>query len=321
MSLLPPYRASLPGLPRPAVFDFMNASLPSGASLTRASTGWYFDPDGVLQSATTDEPRWTCNPSSGALQGLSVEPAATNSIRNASAGGASAGTPGTLPTSWGSSFPLNSLVRSVVGSGTEDGIPYLDVRISGTPSTTLESNVVVFEGATQIAAAMGQTWIGSFFYRLSSGALTNTTLRQAITERTAAGAVLGTSRINITPTGSALKTQRSDLSRTLSDASAGAVLGALTLGYTSGQPVDLTLRIGLPQLVQAPAASSPIVTTSAAVTRAADVLPLALADGTYMVALTRLAGSTLVKATVSGGSWTVPTSVSPLQRVAAWRIG
>jgi hypothetical protein len=47
-------------------------------TFTRASSGTYWDADGVLQTATTDEPRFTHNPATGESLGLLVEGAATN---------------------------------------------------------------------------------------------------------------------------------------------------------------------------------------------------------------------------------------------------
>ncbi|MGQ3301774.1 hypothetical protein [Reyranella sp.] len=61
----------------PRTYSFLNGALPPGAPLTRASTGWYFDSAGVLQSAANDAPRFTYGPSTLALQGLLNEPART----------------------------------------------------------------------------------------------------------------------------------------------------------------------------------------------------------------------------------------------------
>ncbi|HTE37215.1 MAG TPA: hypothetical protein VK630_11780, partial [Reyranella sp.] len=92
---MPAYRAMSPAAWAPTTFNFLSGTLPAGATLTRASIGWYFNSSLALASAATDVGRWTYDPTDGGLQGLLVEPAATNSFRNASAAGAVAGTPGT----------------------------------------------------------------------------------------------------------------------------------------------------------------------------------------------------------------------------------
>jgi hypothetical protein len=62
-------------------------------------------------------------------QGLLVEEARTNSIRNNSMQGAVAGTPGTLPTNWSESRAAG-LTQTVVGTGTQNGIDYIDIRLN-----------------------------------------------------------------------------------------------------------------------------------------------------------------------------------------------
>ena len=60
---------------RPFSVDFASA-------FTRASDATYFDKDGALQTATTDEPRWGYDPDTGDFLGLIVEGAATNILLN-----------------------------------------------------------------------------------------------------------------------------------------------------------------------------------------------------------------------------------------------
>ena len=301
-------------------FFFLGGSLPPGATLTRASTGWYFDSSGVLQSASTDVARFTHNPGTLALEGLLVEPAATNSIRNASAGGAVPGTPGTAPTNWVVTSSLNNVTREIIGTGTEDGIPYIDVKYSGTPNAT--ATIAIRSEATSIVAAtLGQTWVAGQFVRLVGGTLTNlTNIATVILEANSGGIVVASGSAATAPTSAALRTQWFKYTRVLSNVTVAFVAQDFRFTHTNGQAIDATFRIGLPQLVQAPAASSPIVTTSAAITRAADVLSLALVDGTYSIDITRASGVTnLTGVAVSGGSYTVPTDVSPLQSVIARR--
>src|SRR5262249_3631266 len=56
-----------------------------------------------------------------------------NYIRNPSASGSVAGTPGTNPTNWGlTGGPVSNISRTIIGTGVESGIPYIDVRYFGT---------------------------------------------------------------------------------------------------------------------------------------------------------------------------------------------
>jgi hypothetical protein len=58
---------------------------------------------------------------------------------------------------------------------------------------------------------------------------------------------------------------------TTNNAAIATVQPVIVLSYASGVAIDITLRIGLPQLEQGAFATSPILTSTAAVTRNADV--------------------------------------------------
>lgn len=60
-------------------FNFLTGTLPNGFAFSRASTANYFDSSGVLQSAAINIPRFDYGfPGNTSLQGLLIEPAATN---------------------------------------------------------------------------------------------------------------------------------------------------------------------------------------------------------------------------------------------------
>ena len=129
MSLLP-----LIGRARPS---FQNAFTATGslggATLTRASTAYCFSAAGALTNNSADVARFDYDPITLSPLGLLIEASRTNQVRNPRAEGSTAGTPGTMPTNWAvSAAPLSS---SVVGTGSENGIPYFDLRIFGTSGT------------------------------------------------------------------------------------------------------------------------------------------------------------------------------------------
>jgi len=192
-------------------------------TFSRGSNATYFDSAGVLKYAPN------------------------NAIRNNTGVGAVAGTPGTLPTNWSTFTPLTGLTREIVGTGIENGINYIDIRLSGTPSGA-GLYLINFEANNQTSALNGQIWSGSSYFKLQSGTLAGVSslvLRTSALD--AALAEVSTSSQSFTPTSSALNTQR--IIATLTNASASVLYEIVYLRLSlSGAAIDITLRIGLPQL-------------------------------------------------------------------------
>lgn len=237
-------------------------------TFTRASTANYFNSAGVLTNAAINEPRLDYNPATLAAQGLLIEEQRTNSILNNTMVGAVAGTPGTLPTNW-SIGNATGLTTAVVSTGTEDGISYIDIRFSGVTSTTA---MWVLYNALSTAAVQNQTWTGSSYCRLVGGSLTNIlTTRNILVAANSGNAILSAGSTDFSPTAQSLKTQRNSTTYTIPDVTAALVYQRLDFTFSIGAAIDITLRIGLPQLEQGAFATSVIPTSTVALTRAADV--------------------------------------------------
>jgi hypothetical protein len=248
-------------------------------TFTRASTATYFDATGTLQSAAIDVPRLDYDPATLAAQGLLIEEQRTNSIRNNTGVGAVngvIGSGGAVPTNWTSQINTTTgLTRQVVGTGTENGIAYVDFRLSGT-ATGAGSFDMFFEQASVAAALTGQTWAGSVFTKLVGGTTNGLSLPRFYLYELTSGAAFITAQVlspgfSLPATG-ALNTQRYAGAATLSGGATTAFIRPLiNYAIADGAAIDITLRIGLPQLELGAFATSVIPTTTTALTRSADV--------------------------------------------------
>jgi hypothetical protein len=250
--------------------DFTLGTLDSRITFTRASSATFFDSAGVLQTAASGAARFTYDPATLQPQGLLIEEQRTNSIRNNTMQGAVAGTPGTSPTNWVMPGTINGLTQQIVGVGTESGITYIDIRYSGT-TTAASNHSVSFEAANQISASSGQTWTRSGYFKIAAGATTNlNSISHSLQGRNAGNTAFTETFTNdIAPSLTATLTRFSTAS-TLADANTAFVRSQITFFYNTGVAIDITLRIGLPQLELGAFATSVIPTTTTALTRNAD---------------------------------------------------
>jgi hypothetical protein len=237
--------------------------------VSRASVGYANDSVGTWTAFGANVLRRTDN-------GILVEESRTNGIRNNSMQGAAAGTIGSggaYPTNWGdqSSTPGLGTTVSIVGTGSELGVDYVDVRWNGTPSATGAVRLA-FEALTQIAASNGQTWFQSAFVKIAGGSLANVGQVQFLQQyRNGTGTSLTTGSVNLVPTSSL--TRYSGASQA-SNPSTAFIEPEFAFAVTNGQAIDVTFRIGWPQAELGAFATSPIRTTNAAATRATDVVSL-----------------------------------------------
>lgn len=248
---------------------------------SRGTTASYFDAAGTLRIAP---PGWARVDFSSGAPVLLAEAASVNQIRNPRAEGAVAGVVGAggaLPEYWSVGGSAD-LTKTVIGTGSESGIPFLDLRVSGTVGAS-SVFVLVFETNTAIPALSGQSWTGSLFVSLLAGSVPSA--RIGIREYRSTGADNGGGIYPIGLAGGALGLGRGSGTRTLSGgATTACVREHLEIPVTAGNSYDFTLRVGIPQLEQGAAATSPILPPAgapAASKRDADQLsiPAVLAGG------------------------------------------
>jgi len=260
---------------------------------------------GLIETVADNVPRLDY-PIGGGCPALLVEPAATNGIRNNSMVGAVVGLPGTLPTGGGWSTILRGLTQTIVGAGTENGIAYIDIRFSGTATST---NIVEirYESNTQIVASSGQVWTNSIYLKKIADPNPPNDYQLSIYERDSGGGFLAFGFLTIVPT---TTIQRFTQTRTLSGATTARVQPFLFFNVTNGSTYDFTVRVGYPQMELGSVATSVIPTTTAAVTRSADVISdttagalIGQTEGTiYAEVDVRTFANTGVLATISDGT-------------------
>jgi len=250
-------------------FSFMGGVLPEGLTFSRASSAWYFDSTGTLQQASSNNPRFDCDPATGVLKGLLIEEQRTNNIRNSVASGAAAGTPGTGPTYWSLWTNVSGLTRSITGLGTEYGMPYIDVRWYGTASSSNNCGITL-EQTTANPSVKNDIWTVSSFVKLVDGSQTNVNgLNIAINEFNSTPSYLtgGGKSITLTST-----LQRVSYTRTLTGDTTAYAQPLIQFSVSSGNSIDITIRVYQPQFEKDKTVTSPIVTSGSMVTRAADSL-------------------------------------------------
>ncbi|MCQ4159800.1 hypothetical protein NON00_07645 [Roseomonas sp. GC11] len=238
---------------------------------TRSGTALVQDSSGIWQAASANAPRFT-----GSAQRLLVEEARTNLIRNPRAEGAVAGTPGTMPTNWGSATNPTGLARSIVGTGTVNGLPYIDIRLSGTLTSSNGNAAMTLDLQTGMPITAATNYTYSIYVALIAGSLSNVpniALNLLTYQSDGVTQVDNVSNNFHTELTSALK--RFSLNFT-SGTGAVFVLPRLRPGLgSSGSAVDITLRIAAPQFELGTVATSPVLPTAgtpATASRAADLV-------------------------------------------------
>lgn len=225
----------------------------------RASSGSRLNNVRVVENMGINVPR--LDYTYGTDPTLLLEPQRTNSLRNSTMVGTIPGKPGTDPTNWQTDLEPASWI---VGIGSENGLNYIDYRISGSSSGSIDLNIR-FESTTQISASNGQTWTSTFYAKLVSGNTGSGKIVNTISECNA-GVALSNNTSSITLNTSSL--DRFTFTRTNTNASTTRIRNSCD--FYAANDFDFTIRLAAPQMELGTFASTFIPTTSIATTRNID---------------------------------------------------
>ncbi len=295
------------------VLDFTSASIDAtlaslGFVFARASTATRINASGVMESVASGAMRIDHDPVTLACLGYLCEEQSANAIRNSTMVGAAAGSPGTLPTNWTFSTQAG-VTASVVATGTENGIAYVECRFVGTASTAGDLRVS-FEANTQVAASSGQSWTESAYFALANGSVpSGRTFNITITERNSGGSIIVANQSANIATSLTSTLRRFSFSVASTNALTAFVHPYFGCYIGVGAVVDFTIRIGAPQLEQKAFATSYIPTSTAAVTRNAD--SLTLSDLTR-IGYSASAGTLVAQGVINGQSASVYPALAAL---------
>ena len=248
------------------------------AACTRPSPKWVFDRTGTLVEVPADTLAVTYDPSDlskAPYASVDLEPE-TNHVPNNTGAGAVVGKTA-LPTGWGPATNVPGMLRQVVGKGTENGIDYVDVRVYGSVgSISLPEYTFQFMSGTDVSAAPGQTWVSALYAKIVGGSVENLAELEhyIIGYKPAGGGLSEAGAAKHAPPVGELRDCLITYTRTMVAADTAFIANRIDLNFVpgGGYNVDITLRIGLPQLALNKAPKFPIKTSNGAVTCAADVI-------------------------------------------------
>ena len=176
------------------------------------------------------------------------------------------GAGGSLPPGMSITGQLPGLTTTLTKStDAVSGFEVLDIRLAGNATA---GGIIWFYFAgtpTNIAAATGQTWTTSVYSSLQAGSMANIANVSLYLEETEGGNWVANSVVPVNLGAGAINTQRTVLTRTFNGGSTvNMVRPDIGVTLAAAGPVDLTLRLAVPQLERGTTAGLPIATTGTA---------------------------------------------------------
>lgn len=200
--------------------NFLGDSLPNGVTFSRVSNATQFDSLGRLVWAPANMSPNASN--SGAVSGI-------------------IGSGGALPTAWTiGSGSVTTLTTQIVGTGTETGLPYVDIRVFGTANVA-GSVSLDFSAAAANPASTGQIYtVSAYVVRVAGNAIASAFGIRVVD---ANPGFLADSPTNFVPGTGLLSSGRQINTRTLG-AGSTFVRHSVYFGVLLNEVIDITIRVG-----------------------------------------------------------------------------
>ena len=186
---------------------------------------------------------------------------AINLIPNSRMVGAVAGSPGTDPTSWIVPAAVG-LTKQLAGSGTENGLPYVEYRFSGTASVGNLNVQLAPTGLGGVPASGARQYTFSLYLAFKAGAFPSTVFNMQLNQYNAAGTSLGalasTNKNYVSVgyvIGDALSKNQPSFSYPATNGATAFIQPFIQIPVAAGAQ-DFTVRFGAPQLETGTTATS-----------------------------------------------------------------
>jgi hypothetical protein len=295
--------------------DFTTAILDPRVTIARLlNTATCVNSNGDVAVVNANLPRFDYDPISLLCKGILREDSSVNTSSNNTMVGAATGVPGTGPTGWAVSGATSGLSREITAIGVEKGIHYIDIKYSGTATSATALSILAVGGIGAVAASAGQVWTNSLWAKIVAG---NTSgFFMSMQEFDGASAFLR-GPFSAQPL-------TANLTRYTQTVTIGASTASIRAGgfinIANGQVVNVTVRIGMPQLEIGAFATSVIPTAGSAVTRNADVVTMTGAGfdffnasaGTFFINTNARSADVLLTA----GTYTLSADATALKKYA-----